>query len=380
MEIKSQKYQKIVIKIGSSLLVEEGGVRDKWLENLSQNIAKIIDEKTTIVIVSSGAVALGRNILNIKNKKLTLQEKQACASVGQIELMSLYKNYFAKLNLNVAQILLTASDCNSRQRYLNCKNTIETLLEKNIIPIINENDSVAVDEIKIGDNDRLSARVAQMIEADLMILFSDIDGLYNDNPKINKDAQFIPQVEKINKEIEKMALGAVSQVGTGGMITKILAAKMAMASNCPTIITSGIEQDALKKLILGKKKYTIFECNKSLNKSSKHTSRAKKNWLSGFVNASGSIIINEKASEALRHKKVSLLAVGAVALRGKFAKGDAVFVKDENLNHIASGISNYNSEDVKKILQKNSNDIKKILGNSAKSELIHIDNLFIISS
>jgi glutamate 5-kinase len=378
MEIKSQKYQKIVIKIGSSLLVEEGRVRNKWLENLSQNIAKIIDEKTTIVIVSSGAVALGRNILNIKNKKLTLQEKQACASVGQIELMSLYKNYFTKLNLNVAQILLTASDCNSRQRYLNCKNTIETLLEKNIIPIINENDSVAVDEIKIGDNDRLSARVAQMIEADLMILFSDIDGLYNDNPKINKEAKFIPQVEKINKEIEKMALGAVSEVGTGGMITKILAAKMAIASNCSTIITSGIEHDALKKLISGKKKYTIFECNKSQNKSSKNTSRAKKNWLSGFVNATGSIIINEKASEALKHKKVSLLAVGAIAVRGKFAKGDAVFVKDENLNHIASGISNHNSEDVKKILQKNSSEIKKILGNLAKPELIHINNLFIL--
>ena len=330
--------------------------------------------------MSSGAVALGRNILNIKNKKLTLQEKQACASVGQIELMSLYKNYFAKLNLNVAQILLTASDCNSRERYLNCKNTIETLLEKKIIPIINENDSVAVDEIKIGDNDRLSARVAQMIEADLMILFSDIDGLYNDNPKINKDAQFIPQVEKINKDIEKMARGAVSQVGTGGMITKILAAKMAISSNCATIITSGIEQDALKKLISGNKKYTIFTSNKSANKSSKHTSRAKKNWLSGFVNASGSIIVNEKAGETLKSKKVSLLAVGAVAVRGKFAKGDAVFIKDENLNHIASGISNYNSEDVKKILQKNSNEIKKILGNSAKSELIHIDNLFVIQS
>ena len=378
MEIKSQKYNKIVIKIGSSLLVEEGLVRNKWLENLSQNIAKIIDEKTTVVIVSSGAVALGRNILNIKNKKLTLQEKQACASVGQIELMSLYKNYFAKLNLNVAQILLTASDCNSRERYLNCKNTIETLLEKKIIPIINENDSVAVDEIKIGDNDRLSARVAQMIEADLMILFSDIDGLYNDNPKINPDAQFIPQVEKINKDIEKMARGTVSEVGTGGMITKILAAKMAISSNCATIITSGIEQDALKKLISGKKKYTIFEGNKSANKYSKHTSRAKKNWLSGFVNASGSIIINEKAGETLKNKKVSLLAVGAVAVRGKFAKGDAIFVKDENLNHIASGISNYNSEDIKKILQKNSSEIKKILGNSAKSELIHIDNLIII--
>ena len=327
MEIKSQKYNKIVIKIGSSLLVEEGLVRNKWLENLSQNIAKIIDEKTTVVIVSSGAVALGRNILNIKNKKLTLQEKQACASVGQIELMSLYKNYFAKLNLNVAQILLTASDCNSRERYLNCKNTIETLLEKKIIPIINENDSVAVDEIKIGDNDRLSARVAQMIEADLMILFSDIDGLYNDNPKINKDAQFIPHVEKINKDIEKMARGAVSQVGTGGMITKILAAKMAISSNCATIITSGIEQDALKKLISGNKKYTIFTSNKSANKSSKHTSRAKKNWLSGFVNASGSIIVNDKAGETLKSKKVSLLAVGAVAVRGKFAKATRFLLK-----------------------------------------------------
>ncbi len=359
--------KKIVVKIGSSLLVENGVLREKWLKNFAENFAELVNKKTQIVIVTSGAIALGRDIFG--DHKLMLEEKQAAAAIGQINLMSNYRDIFKKFDLNIAQILLTASDCNSRQRYLNSQNTIETLLKNRVIPIINENDSVAVDEIKIGDNDRLAARVAQMISADLLILFSDIDGLYDKNPN-KKDAKFIFQVDKITKEIENMAEGSGSKVGTGGMITKIQAAKMACLAGCKTIITSGVEQNCLKNLFFGEKKYTIFNGEKS-NKS-------RKKWLSGLINASGEVIINNCAKEVLLNKKTSLLPIGAVKIKGDFKAGDAIFIKDEQGNHIASGISNYAALEVKKILEKKSHEVKEILGKLAKKELVHIDNLVVV--
>jgi glutamate 5-kinase len=377
MQINSKNYQKIVIKIGSSLIVDKN-IRLKWLENLVKNIEEIKNKYSCqIVIVTSGAVALGRIALNYQDKKLSIPQKQACAGVGQIKLMSIYQDFFAKKDIKVAQILLTASDCNSRKSYLNLQNTISELLANNIVPIINENDSVAVDEIKIGDNDRLCARVSQMIGADLMILLSDIDGLFDKNPKQHSSAKFISQIYDITKEIEQMAKGTASKVGTGGMITKIMAAKMAKSVNCSTIITSGLENDALKKLTLGKKKFTIFFSEKALQKSSKHLTMAKKNWLSGLVNSKGEIVINKNAVVALK-KNASLLAVGVVAIRGNFLQGDAVFIKDEEGNHVANGVVNYGSIEAKKIMQKNSQEIKKIFGQKSKPELIHVDNIVII--
>lgn len=363
--------QKIVIKIGSAILVADGKLREKWLENFAKNISDLIKKKIEIVIVTSGAIALGRNSLRDVKKKLLLEEKQAAAAIGQIQLMSFYQKIFKKLNLEVAQILLTAADCNSRERYLNSKNTIDTLLKNQIIPIINENDSVAVDEIKIGDNDRLAARVSQMISADLMILFSDIDGLYDKNPKTHEDAKLISEVFEINKEIENMAGGVVSEVGTGGMITKILAAKMLKNSGCDVIITSGIFDNSLKKLVDKKQNFTIFY-------SQKNSEKSRKNWLAGFLNATGEVVINQCAKEALLSKKISLLPIGVISAKGNFQKGEAIFIKDEEGNHIASGISNYNILDLKKIFQKNSTEVKKILGNSAKKELVHIDNLVVV--
>ncbi len=363
--------KKLVIKIGSSLLVSEGKVREKWLKNFAADVADLMKKNFQITIVSSGAIALGRSVLKVTAKKLSLPEKQAAAAIGQIQLMSFYRDFFKELNLDVAQILLTAADCNSRARYLNSKNTIETLLQNHIIPIINENDSVAVDEIKIGDNDRLAARVAQMIAADVMILFSDIDGLYNKNPKVEKDAQLILEISKITREIEKMAGGAVSSVGTGGMITKILAAKMLANSGCETVITNGISENALKKLIAGEQNFTIFRSQKSSAKS-------RKNWLAGFLNAKGEVVINRCAKETLLAKKISLLPVGIVAAKGDFKEGDVIFIKDEEGNHIASGVSNYDALQVKKILQKKSEEVKKILGKTTKKEVVHIDNLVVI--
>ena len=242
------------------------------------------------------------------------------------------------------------------------------MLKNNIIPIINENDTVAVDEIKIGDNDRLAARVAQMISADVMILFSDIDGLYDKNPKTEKDAKLISEVANITKEIENMAGGSGSLVGTGGMITKIMAAKMLASSGCETVITNGTSDNALKKLVEGKQDFTIF-------RSKKNSTKSRKNWLAGFLNAKGEVIVNECAVEALRNKKISLLAIGVIAVNGDFKQGDAIFIKDDSGNHIASGISNYASLDVQKILKKKSDEVKKILGKSAKKEVVHIDNL-----
>ncbi len=363
--------QKVVIKVGSSLLVSEGLLREKWLKNFARDVADLVEKKVQVTIVSSGAIALGRSALNASHKKLSLEEKQAAAAIGQIQLMSFYRDFFKKLNLDVAQILLTAADCNSRQRYVNAQNTITTLLKNRVIPIINENDTVSVDEIKIGDNDRLAARVAQMISADLMILFSDIDGLYDKNPKLEKNARLIPEVTVITKEIENMAGGAGSAVGTGGMVTKILAAKMLVNSGCETVITNGTSDGALKKLVEGEQNFTIF-------RSATSSAKSRKNWLAGFLNAKGEVVVNVCAVAALRSKKISLLPVGVVAVKGNFKEGEAIFVRDEEGNHVASGISNYSAADTKKILQKKSDEVKKILGKSAKSELVHIDNLVVV--
>ncbi len=373
MKFNLENKRKVVIKIGSALLVSEGKLHQKWLENFTSDVADLVKKDFQIIIVSSGAIALGKAFLKVSAKKLSLEQKQAAAAIGQIQLMSFYRDFFKKLHLDVAQILLTASDCNDRNRYLNAKNTIETLLKNRIIPIINENDTVAIDEIKIGDNDRLASRVAQMISADLMILFSDIDGLYDKNPKIEKSAKLISEVFTITKEIEAMAGGAVSAVGTGGMITKILAAKMLSNSACETIITNGSRDHALKKLFAGEQNFTVFY-------GKKNSATSRKNWLAGFLNAKGEVTINDCAKEVLLSKKISLLPVGVIRFKGDFKKGDAIFIKDEAGNHIASGISNYDASEVKEILGKKSAEVKKILGKTAKKELVHIDNLVVLSA
>jgi glutamate 5-kinase len=367
-------YQRIVIKIGSALLVKNQEISLKWLQCLADNIIDLKKQHKQIVIVTSGAVALGKSLLKIIQPEISISQKQALASVGQIKLMSHYQQVFTKHQQQVAQILVTANDCNTRNSYLNCSNTIATLLENNIIPIINENDSIATQEIKFGDNDRLAARIAQMINADLLILFSDIDGLYSKNPKINANATLIKQVAQITSEIEAMATGTSSQVGTGGMITKIMAAKMAMQSQCSTIITNGESAGCLQKLWQQQQPFTHFVANEKLKKDHKK-SKSKTNWLTGIVNPKGEIIINDCAVTALKKGGTSLLAIGAIAVNGNFFAQDPVLIKDSNKQIIASGIVNHSSADVAKILQKTSQQIKEILGDNCKTELIHIDNL-----
>lgn len=372
MKFNLSGKKKIVIKIGSSLLVEEGELRKKWLKKLVSDIADLVKQNIKVIIVSSGAVALGKSFLNMEDKtNLTIEEKQASAAIGQIYLMSFYRDLFKKMEIDVAQILLTLTDCNFRSRYLNSQNTIKTLLQHNVIPIINENDSIAVDEIKIGDNDRLAARVAQMISADMLILFSDIDGLYDKNPNIHQNAKLIPEVVKVTRKIEKMASGAVSSVGTGGMVTKIKAAKIAAPSGCDTIVADGTAEGSLGKLIAGKVNFTIFH-------QQKDSSSSRNKWISGLLNVKGEVIVNQRAKEALLGRKSSLLTVGVVGAKGNFKKGDAILIKDEEGIHFANGMSNYSITDLKKVFGKNSQEVTKILKKSKKIELVHIDNLAVI--
>jgi len=369
IDLKNKK--RIVVKIGSALLVEKESFRKSWFKSLIKDISELSNQGFEIIIVSSGAIAFGNNFIKHKKNNATLPEKQAAAAVGQNYLISLYQDYFKKFKIDVAQILMTADDCDLRKRYLNLNNTIKVLLDNKIIPIVNENDSVGVDEIKIGDNDRLAARVAQISGANILVLLSDIDGLYDKNPNLNTDAKFISEVTTITRDIEKYAGNAVSKVGSGGMKTKIMAAKMLKDSSCETIITSGKEKNPLKKLFLGKKNFTCFYSSK--NKPLK----ARKKWLAGFLNIKAGVVINECAKQALTTKKVSLLPVGVVKVKGNFKKGETIFIEDEEGNNIASGISNYSSEDANKIITKKSNQVKEIIGLGAKKELVHIDNLVV---
>jgi glutamate 5-kinase len=355
--IKDKK--RIVIKVGSSLLVEGGKARAVWLRSLAQDIAQLKEEGKEVIIVSSGAIALGKSQLKTKTTTLKLEEKQAAAAIGQIALMSCYQSCFAKLDLNVAQILITGDDAADRSRYLNARNTINTLLKNNIIPIVNENDTIAVEEIKIGDNDRLAARIAQIAMADLLILLSDIDGLYDKNPKTNQDAKFISLVENIDEKIEMMAGGAGSEVGTGGMITKIKAAKMAFNLGCDCIIASGLKSHPIRQIINGKK-FTLFKAKgKKIN--------SKKQWIGDCLSAKGEVVINNCAVEAL-FKNSSLLPVGVVKINGEFKKGDVIFIKDGQGIHLANGIAKYNSAAA-----------ALLIGQNNQLELVHRDDLVLIS-
>ena len=356
--VKDKK--RIVIKVGSSLLVEGGKARAIWLKSLAKDILQLKELGIEVIIVSSGAIALGKAQLKIKSVNLKLEDKQAAAAIGQIALMSHYQSCFAKLGLSVAQILITSDDAADRSRYLNARNTIDTLLKNNITPIVNENDTIAVEEIKIGDNDRLAARIAQIAVADLLILLSDIDGLYDKNPKIHQDAKFISVVKNIDKDIEEMAGEAVSNIGTGGMITKIKAAKMAFNLGCDCIIASGLKSHPIGQIIDGGK-FTLF-------KAQGQKINSKKQWIGDCLSAKGEAIINDCAVEALL-KNSSLLPVGVVKIIGEFKKGDIIFIKDEQGKHLASGIAKCSSTSANAVIGKNN-----------KEELVHRDDLVLVNN
>jgi len=361
--------KRIVIKVGSSIIIDEptGSVRASWLSTFVADIAALKLQGKEIVLVTSGAVALGRAQLGMKAKaKLHLEEKQAAAACGQIILFSAWREAFTKEKIHIGQLLLTADDSIHRRRYLNARNTIDTLLECGAIPVINENDTVATAEIRFGDNDRLAARVAQMAGADLLILLSDIDGLYSADPSKDKNAKFIPEVKRITVDIEQMAGDPTSSVGSGGMITKLAAAKIATSAGCHMVIARGTLDHPVSLLMNGGK-HTLFHAEGNPH-------NARKNWIAGSVHPAGSIVIDDGAVNALRSGK-SLLPAGVVKVEGEFDRGDTVSLCDKSGALLAKGLIAYSSTDARLIMGKRSDEIEAILGFKRRDVLIHRDDM-----
>ena len=359
--------KKIVIKIGSSLLIDKSKkIRTKWLLEFSKDIKELLKQNKKIIIVSSGAIAIGCKKLNINKKNLKLDKSQAIASIGQIELMNLFNKTFSKNKINISQILLTLDDTEQRRRSMNAKRTFENLFKLGFVPIVNENDSTATTEIKYGDNDRLASRVAQISSADCLILLSDVDGLYTKNPKLDKNVKLIKEIKIIDKEIEKISTNSVSEHGTGGMKTKIDAAKICQLSGCKMVISNGLYLRPIKK-ILEKNNCTWFLPNVS-------KLDARKKWIISSVSPKGELTIDNGAKKALINGK-SLLAAGITNVSGKFKKGENILIVDENENHLARGLSSFSSIEIGKIKGLQSSALEKILGYISKSEVVHKDDM-----
>ena len=365
MYLKNSKI--IVIKIGSSLLIDENKkIRKKWLSEFSKDIKDLLNQNKRIIIVSSGAIAMGCKKLNLSKRNLKLDKSQAVASIGQIELMNLFTETFLKNKINISQILLTLEDTEQRRRALNAKRTFENLFQLNFVPIVNENDSIATSEIKYGDNDRLASRVAQISSADSLILLSDVEGLYTTNPKINKNAELLKEIKNIDKNIEQISTKSVGEHGTGGMKTKIDAAKICQLSGCIMAIANGLPLRPIKKII------EKNNCTWFLPKISKLDARKK--WIISSIAPKGQLIIDDGAKEALTKGK-SLLAAGIKKVLGKFNKGDHIKIIDKDYKEFARGLSSFSSDEVLKIMGHHSNKIQDLLGYISKSEVVHKDDM-----
>ena len=365
MFLKDSKI--IVVKIGSSLLIDDNKkIRKKWLLEFSKDIKELLKQNKKVIIVSSGAIAMGCKKLNLSKKNLKLDKSQAVASIGQIELMNLFSEIFLKCKINISQILLTLEDTEQRRRALNAKRTFENLFQLNFVPIVNENDSIATSEIKYGDNDRLASRVAQISGADSLILLSDVDGLYTKNPKIYKNVKLLKIIKDINKDIEKIATKSIGEHGIGGMKTKIDAAKICQLSGCKMAIANGLSLRHIKKII------NENNCTWFLPKISKL--HARKKWIISSVSPKGELYIDDGAKIALTKGK-SLLAAGIKKVSGKFNKGDHIKVLDRKNNECARGLSSFSSDEIIKIMGHHSKEIEKILGYISKSEVIHKDDM-----
>ena len=357
----------IVIKIGSSLLVDKNQkVRKKWLSSFAKDVQKLKNKNQKIIIVSSGAIALGCKKMNFNKKSIKLDKSQAIASIGQIELMNLFLQTFAKFKLNISQILLTLEDTEKRRRSLNAKRTFENLFNLGFIPIVNENDTIATSEIKYGDNDRLASRVAQITDADTLILLSDVDGLYTKNPKVFKDSKLIKKVDDLKKDLKEINIKGINEYGSGGMQTKIEAAKICQLAGCSMVIANGLYSNPISRII-EKNNCTWF--NPKVSKLD-----ARKKWIISSIAPKGSIIIDDGAKKALRSGK-SLLAAGIKKISGKFNKGDHIKILDRKNIEFARGLSSFTSDEIIKIMGHHSNEIEKLLGYVAKSEVIHKDDM-----
>jgi glutamate 5-kinase len=367
------RARRIVVKVGSALLVDSasGQVNRPWLETLVEDLLRLRARGQELVLVSSGAIALGRRELKLPAGPLKLEQSQAAAAVGQIALAHIYKELFAASGVTVAQVLLTLEDSERRRRYLNARATLTELIGLGTLPVINENDTVATTEIRYGDNDRLAARVAQMTSADCLLLLSDVSGLYTADPNLDPAAKLIPEIREITAEIEAMGGGSASAVGSGGMATKIAAAKIATAAGCAMAIAAGAPLHPVRRLEEG------ADCSWFLPAS--NPENARKQWIAGALRPNGAITIDAGASQALRSGK-SLLPAGVTAVAGRFSRGDTVSVLDKAGVEIARGMIAYGDRDAARIIGKRSADIEALLGFRGRDEMIHRDDLVMMKS
>jgi glutamate 5-kinase len=365
--------KRVVVKVGSTLLVDpdKGRLNRAWLESFAEDVAAFRKRGQDVILVSSGAIALGRRHLNLSAGKLKLEESQAAAAVGQIRLAHAYKELLDAHEITVAQILLTLGDTEQRRRYLNARVTLNTLLSLGAVPVINENDTVATAEIRYGDNDRLAARVAQMVGADCLVLLSDIDGLYTANPTEDPEAEFIGRVLEITPAIEAMAGGAVSDMGTGGMQTKIAAAKIAMGAGCYLCIAKGAVEHPLRRIEEGAR------CTWFVPSSTPLATR--KQWIAGTLRPAGAIVVDDGAVRALMGGK-SLLPAGVTRAVGRFDRGDTVSIIGPDGSEVARGICAYSDSDAARIIGRRSADIERVLGFRGRDEIVHRDDLVLIKA
>ncbi len=365
--------KRLVVKIGSALLVDDktGAIRRQWLDALADDVAEIRKAGTEVLLVSSGAIAVGRRHLGLLDGGLKLEEKQAAAATGQIRLAHAYQETLARHDITVAQVLLTLGDTEERRRHLNARSTLSTLLKFGCVPVINENDTVATAEIRFGDNDRLAARVAAMVSADALVLLSDIDGLYTADPRRDPEASFIPEVTEITPEIEAMAGEALPGYSSGGMVTKLTAARVALGAGCRMAIANGRMMNPLRAIREG------GTCTWFLPAATPLT--ARKTWIQGALKPVGKLVVDDGALKALGSGK-SLLPAGVVTVEGRFERGDAVVVADAQGREVARGLSAYSAEDARRIKGHKSREIETLLGYRGRDEMIHRDDLVLSRS
>jgi glutamate 5-kinase len=363
-------FRRIVVKVGSSLLVDSraGKLNEAWLASLVDDLAALHGEKRDLLVVSSGAIALGRAVLKLPPGPLKLEDSQAAAAVGQIALARTWTEALWRHHITAGQVLVTLGDTEERRRYLNARSTIDKLLEWRAVPVINENDTVATTEIRYGDNDRLAARVATMVSADLLVLLSDVDGLYDAPPGTSPSAKHVPSVERITPAIEAMAGTAGSELSRGGMQTKVEAAKIVTGAGTHMIIASGRVDHPLRAIAEGARSTSFLAAGNPVT--------ARKKWIAGSLEPKGTLTIDAGAVAALRRGK-SLLPAGVIRVDGGFARGDAVIIRGPDGAEIARGLCAYDAEDAKKISGRSSTDIASILGFSGRAEMVHRDDLVV---
>ena len=364
------RVKRCVVKVGSGVLTLDDGLNVKVIRRLAREISCLMDQGQEVILVSSGAIASGMKRMGMAERPSDIPRKQAVAAIGQPRLMLVYEKSFARHQRKAAQILLTRDDLCNRRRYLNARNTINAILDWKIVPVINENDTVVVEELKFGDNDNLSAMITHLMDADILVNLTDIDGFYDKDPRVHEDASLIPLVSKIDRAVEKSALGIPGSLGMGGMSSKLRTAKKVTTSGIPMVIASGLKANILKRLFEGRDVGTLFLARKQKMGS-------RKCWIAFTLKSTGVIRVDKGAAKAMRTQGRSLLPIGIVGVEGEFSVGAAVNCVDPDGVSFATGLVNYAASDIKKVMGVQTNQIEKRLGYKHYDEVIHRDNLVI---